>query len=390
MTADWSIVTGEYPPQPGGVGDYSALIANRLAAVGERVSVWAPRVRHAPSVDVEGDVAVHRLRYGFGIRSLATLGKEVDRRGAPRVWLVQYVPQAFGYCGMNLAFCVWLARRREPVWTMFHEVLFPSVPRQPARHRVLATATRIMAAVVARASERVFVTTPAWTPILRAIAPDAPAAEWVPVPSTIPRVGDRQEARAIVRRYGGRGGRVIGHFGSCGPLIADQLAVAIPALLERAPDASMLLLGDGCSALRRRLVDVFPALAGRLWETGPLAAAEISSHLLACDLVLQPFAEGVTTRRTSVMAALAHGVATVTTTGRLTEPLWQETGAVAMARAGDPLALAAVASWLLGDPEARARIGAAGRSAYDAYFDVRHTVAALRSRVSSVAVSAGR
>src|SRR5205807_7405464 len=97
---------------------------------------------------------------------------------------------------------LWVARRREPVWTVFHEVSFPFVPRQPARHRVLAAVTRVMAAVVARASERVFVTTPAWTPILRAIAPDAPATEWVPAPSTIPRVGDRQEARAIARRYG--------------------------------------------------------------------------------------------------------------------------------------------------------------------------------------------
>lgn len=390
MNVDWGIVTGEYAPQRGGVADYSALIADRLAGAGERVSVWAPRARHAPGVDIEGDVAVHRLPYGFGIRALVTLGKEVDRRGAPRVWLVQYVPQAFGYCGLNLAFCIWLARRREPVWTMFHEVMFPVVPGQSASHRVLATVTRTMAGVVARASERVFVSTPAWTAILRAIAPDAPAAEWVPVPSTIARVGDRQQAREIVRRYGGRGGRIIGHFGSCGPLIADQLAIVIPALLERAPDASMMLLGDGCAVLRRRLVDAFPALAGRLWETGPLAAREISSHLLACDLMLQPFAEGVTTRRTSVMAALVHGVPTVTTTGRLTESLWQETGAVAMARAGDPAALADVASRLLADPEARARIGAAGRSAYDAYFDVRHTVAALRSGVSSVAVSAGR
>jgi glycosyltransferase involved in cell wall biosynthesis len=183
---------------------------------------------------------------------------------------------------------------------------------------------------------------------------------------------------------------VIGHFGSCGPLIADQLAVAIPALLQRAPDASMMLLGDGCAALRRRLVEAFPGLAGRLWETGPLAARDISAHLLACDIMLQPYAEGVTTRRTSVMAALVHGVATVTTSGRLTEPLWQETGAVALARAGDPSALAAIASRLLGDPETRARIGTTGRSVYDACFDVRHTVAALRSRVCPDAVSVGR
>jgi len=291
--------------------------------------------------------------------------------------LVQYVPQAFGYGGMNLAFCLWLACRREPVWTMFHEVVFPREPRQPARHRLLAVMTRLMAGVVARASERVFVSTPAWATILRSIAPDAPPAEWLPVPSTISPVGDRHDAPSIVRRSGGSGSRLIGHFGSCGPLIAQQLAGAIPEVLEHTPDTSMVLIGEGGPALRRRIVDQCPELARRLWATGPLSAGDVSAHLLACDLMLQPFVEGVTTRRTSVMAALAHGVPTVTTQGRLTEPLWRTTGAVALAPAGDPAALAALTSELLAEPGRRECIGALGRATYSELFDVRHTIATL-------------
>jgi len=372
----WHVMTGEYPPQRGGVADYTQLVAQRLVREGERVRVWTGSGA-LPSIEDDG-ARVCRLAHGFGVRSLAALADGIDASGPPSRLVVQYVPQAFGYHGMNLAFCIWLARRREPVWTMFHEVIFPREPRQPARHRLLATVTRIMAAVVARASERVFVSTPAWADILRSIAPGAPAAEWLPVPSTIPRVGDRNDAHGIVRRYGGNGARLVGHFGSYGPLIARRLEVAIPALLERAPDASILLLGEGGVALRQRLVDACPALSRRIWATGPLAAREASLHLLACDLMLQPFVEGVTTRRTSVMAALLHGVPTVTTSGRLTEPLWRQTGAVALAPAADPTALAAVASALLADPTARERLGAAGEAAYDRLFDVRHTIAALR------------
>src|SRR5947209_3461982 len=36
----WHLVTGEYPPRPGGVGDYSALLAAGLAAAGGEVHVW--------------------------------------------------------------------------------------------------------------------------------------------------------------------------------------------------------------------------------------------------------------------------------------------------------------------------------------------------------------
>ena len=112
-------------------------------------------------------------------------------------------------------------------------------------------------------------------------------------------------------------------------------------------------------------------------------------HLLACDLMLQPFVAGVTTRRTSVMAALHHGVPTVTTAGPLTEPLWRETGAAALAAAGDPTALAGAARALLEDPEARARLAAAGRAVYDAHFDVRLTIAALRRPRHRAVESAG-
>ena len=42
MTTDWHVITGEYPPQRGGIGDYTELLAAGLAAEGHAVSVWCP------------------------------------------------------------------------------------------------------------------------------------------------------------------------------------------------------------------------------------------------------------------------------------------------------------------------------------------------------------
>ena len=39
----WHILTGEYPPQPGGVSDYTRMVAEGLAAAGDEVVVWAPQ-----------------------------------------------------------------------------------------------------------------------------------------------------------------------------------------------------------------------------------------------------------------------------------------------------------------------------------------------------------
>jgi len=46
--AAWTMLTCEYPPLGGGVGDYSAQVAGALAAAGDRVTVCTPPQAGAP------------------------------------------------------------------------------------------------------------------------------------------------------------------------------------------------------------------------------------------------------------------------------------------------------------------------------------------------------
>ena len=78
------------------------------------------------------------------------------------------------------------------------------------------------------------------------------------------------------------------------------------------------------------------------------------------------------------MAGLALGVAIVTTTGHLTEKLWEESGGVSLVRLDEPQALAAETLRLLVDECARKRLAARGRDLYTRQFAVRHTIGALR------------
>jgi glycosyltransferase involved in cell wall biosynthesis len=77
------------------------------------------------------------------------------------------------------------------------------------------------------------------------------------------------------------------------------------------------------------------------------------------------------------MAGLSNGVPTVTTSGALTEPVWAETQAVALAPASDPRALSNEVARLLRDRSARLQLGAAGKRTYDSRFSVDRTVDAL-------------
>jgi glycosyltransferase involved in cell wall biosynthesis len=95
--------------------------------------------------------------------------------------------------------------------------------------------------------------------------------------------------------------------------------------------------------------------------------------------MLQPYPDGVSSRRPSFMAGIALGVATVTTLGRLSETEWSSSGAAALVPASDVRAIASKVRELLRDDGARSRLGAAGAALYRERFDLSHAIATLRA-----------
>lgn len=381
----WHILTGEYEPQPGGVSDYTTLVAHALACEGDEVHVWTPSPG-APSG--ASGVVVHRLPDHFGPRALTELSRYLRSDRSPRRVLVQYVPQALGWKGANLGVCLWLRTlTRESIWVMFHEVAQPTGRDQPWLRNGLGVVTRVMAGLVARSAERIFVSTPAWTPEIRAMRHLSTPIRWLPVPSAIPTLAGRSDEAwqddrtpACVRAARADGHPLVGNFGTCGALITPGLFEALHHL-ARQSQARFVLFGRGSDLAARRAVEQYPALAGRLHGAGALAAAEVSRYLTACDVMLQPYPDGVTSRRTSVMAALAHGRPVVTTLGPLTEPLWHASAGVRLAPANDPAALAANVVAILKSPDDAARLSHEALAIYDGCFALRHTIAALRARI---------
>jgi hypothetical protein len=375
----WHVITGEYPPQPGGVADYTRQIARGLVEAGDRVEVWAPAgAREQESIEREPGVGVHRLSGRFGVMSLWQLDRAISRFPPPRRLLVQYVPHAFGSKGVNIPFCLWVrSRRRDSTWVMFHEVMFQADGDPRPSRQALALANRLMATLVAGAAERAFVSIPGWRPLVEPLLSPGATLTWLPVPSAIPFVKDSAATAAIRSRFA-EGRPLVGHFGTYGDAVGTLLEKTLKELAAIS-DCHVLLLGDRSDVASGRITAGHPSLAGRLFATGRLTAPELSRHIAACDLMLQPYPDGVSTRRTSAMVALAHGRALVTTSGWLTEPIWADAGAAVLSPVDQPQALAAAASRLLSDERQRDEMGSRAAALYDARFHVRHAVSALRS-----------
>jgi glycosyltransferase involved in cell wall biosynthesis len=96
----------------------------------------------------------------------------------------------------------------------------------------------------------------------------------------------------------------------------------------------------------------------------------------SCAVFLQPYPDGASARRTTLLALLQHGRAIVTNCGPRTEPWWRESAAVELQPAS-PAALAAAVESLLDNAQARLDLSARARTMYATRFDASHTVAAL-------------
>lgn len=377
---EWHMLTGEYPPQCGGVSDYSRLIARGLADAGDEVHVWAPE--HHRSDDAEPGIQIHRLPGHFGRQALAQLDSALRHPCSNRRLLVQYVPHAFGWKAMNVLFCLWVYRQRlrERIWVMFHEVAFPIRRGQLRRHNFLGCVTCVMARLLVRAAERCLVSTPAWIPWLRRLGGErGQPILWLPIPSNLPVTVDAKAVARIRDQYVPNPDQLlVGHFGTYGSLVVPVIAQVFPPVLAKESRRVGLLLGRGSDRVVPGLLQAHPEFWGRWFATGQLGPEALAAHLAACDLLIQPFPDGVSARRTTVMAGLALGVPIVTTDGDLTESVWREEKLVHLAPAASPMSLVPAAESLLVDPSARRDLGQRGQLGYHKHFQLARTIHLLQ------------
>jgi glycosyltransferase involved in cell wall biosynthesis len=375
----WHMITCEYPPQSGGVSDYAHLVAGALASAQDEVHVWCPG--STGKIPPTQGVNVHSVMGEFRIRDLRDAGRQLSAYPKPRRLLVQWVPHGYGQKALNLPFCLWLlyrsTRYRDYVDLMVHEPFLP-FSRSSWRQSAAAAVQRFMTVILLRAAGHVWVSTPTWARVLQPYALlRRHTFAWLPVISNVPVLDDPAAVAAIRDRYA-PSGTLIGHFSTFGPPITPMLRAILPRLLASASQVSVLLMGGGGEAFRSSFISEHPNLAQRIHASGRLDDRDLSFHISACDILIQPFPDGVTSRRTTVMAGLSHGRPIVTTTGPLTESFWKSSNALVLAAVEDDDAFVSSVIRLLDDATKRAHLADCGRELYRSQFDIECIVSRLR------------
>ncbi len=284
----------------------------------------------------------------------------VDFRGIDPLWvLLQYNPFSYGRWGIapRLVRDVIVLRRR--TGALFALTVHESwVGMNGWRSTLMGAYQRVQLRSLLRMADAVIVTRVALADVLGKGTVHVPVASNVtPISTTV---------RSARDRLGIADELVVALFGKGHPSRAlDHAEAAIAALAaKRGPRRIRVLnLGVGAPAL-----DVTPAVD--VWAPGALSADELSLHLWASDLFLLPLTDGVSTGRTTLMAALAHGLPVLGLRGPSTDTvLINHPEALTLTRVGDQRAFARAAVELAGDLGRLRATGEAARHLYTSHFD---------------------
>ncbi|MHB1005810.1 MAG: glycosyltransferase [Chloroflexota bacterium] len=386
------LLSAEYPPARGGVGDYTRELAAGLVRAGVEASILTSARLRVPAEDPPG-VPVRAAVRDWGFGSWQAIADYL-RSERPDVLHVQYQTAAYG---MHPAIDLLPWRLRAlglsvPVVTTFHDLRFPYLfPKAGAlRHLPALSLAWGSKAVVLVAREHWVETPLAW---LRRLKPDLwQRTHVVPIGSNIPAEAPLGYDRAARRQSLGVGEDdfLLCFFGFLNRAKgADDLLRAVQILVRGGRQVGLLMVGGGGGgsnaadeAWRRQIESLVRdlGLGEHVRWTGYSDAATVSADLLAADLCALPFRDGATFQRGTLLAALAHGLPVLSTevpsevrSAPGPRPLgWDDFPAlrhgenVWLVPAADPSALAQAVQTLADNPHLRFRLsqGAAalGRS----------------------------
>jgi len=335
------IACPSYPPQPVtcGIGDYTRCLAEELARQGEQVTVVTSAAWRGPAED--------------GVRVLPILDAPAPwwRVVAADVVNLQYAPDL--YRDRRRALRVTLAT---PTVVTCHTLVDATLRSRAIAVWLLASARHVVAA-----NEDVTTMVRRRLPWLRTRLTEVPIGSNIPIAPA----GDAVAIRASVGAA--PGAPLLAHFGLVYPgKGVETLLDALAILRVSHPDARLVIIGDTRDTDRAYRSDlearaVERGVARAVTWTGRRTAAEVSRLIAVADLVVAPFDAGASLRRGSLVAALAHGKAIVTTCPAAPSASLRDGDNVALVRPRDPSALAARLGALLDSRAQRARLAGGAR-----------------------------
>lgn len=299
---------------------------------------------------------------------LRDLRNEIESQNADLIF-IQWVPFMYGSAGVNLSLplaALGLSRRGHHISTVVHE---PWVPYGHWSSWLIGPLQRLSLGVLVAGSDHVFVTTHVGAKMLqRMFSWRRAQIEWLPVGASIPVVPMTKTRNDLLGALSIPDSAMImltlHPFGAAKG--EELLSASWCQLRKRYEHLHLVAIGNTSDEAKRRAPEI--SRDPRVHFTGYLPPDAISAWLQSADIFLAPFEDGITTRRTSVISAIAHHVPVVSTYGHLTEKEVFDNAPLVLTRF-DRQEYATAVERLVDSPTERARMRHSSSSFYFRYFD---------------------
>ncbi|MDM8528052.1 glycosyltransferase family 4 protein [Anaerolineales bacterium HSG24] len=318
-----TFLTGEYPPMQGGIADYTANLAAHLPHFQVTPVVLTSR-RWPGSAEVT--TPVYPTLPNWGWRSWFYIRHHLNHY-RPDILHIQYQAAMYDLGGW-VNWLPWYLKRRGQktgLVTTFHDLRVPYIFPKVGRFRwwsMLALARYSNAIIctnredIARLKEHgIGVKNPQKIYLIRLGNNVTPQP-----PPDFERVVWRRQYQADESTL------LLAYFGFLNESKGgEELITALGLLRQQGINARLLFIGgevgdaDPTNAAYARQIQHLikqKSLTAYVHRTGYVSPREVSANLLAADAVVLPYRDGVSFRRTTLIAALRHGCPIVSTKPR--------------------------------------------------------------------------
>jgi glycosyltransferase involved in cell wall biosynthesis len=372
------IVTGEYPPMQGGVGAYSRILAQTFAQQGHQIFVFSSESTQNLDEDVSltnkvkrwNPASIWAIRQWANSRQIDVINLQFQTASFQMSPFIHFLPQLV---------------RNVPVVTTFHDLRYPYLFPKAGRLRdwIVMHLARTSAGVIVTNHEdlqrvahlRHSTLIPIGSNILTSLDADFNRNDW------------RARAGARERDF------LIAYFGFINRSKGiDTLLHSVAALHTDGFPVKLVMIGgrtgssDPTNAAFAAEIDALIAklnLTADVCWTGFVDEETVSAYLEASDVVALPFEDGASYRRGSLMAAIHHGCAIITTAPSVAIPTFLDGKNMLLVSPSDVSALSGAIGRLIQSPDLQEKLRC-GAKELDRQFDwtqIAHDCAAFFERV---------